>query len=370
MNALFNGDDLYTISASSHKMSPTGGGQEHDSGYVDSMGDMTFLSDHGGRLSAETMFTDTSVPQIQHSPPELHFYSPISQCFSDGHSTCSTQSMKTFQLFDIPEDEFCSGFKEMSVCRFDLGRDGGEKCNGDVSSFSSSMKSNSSISLQSSSTKNTDSPYSTSLTSDSGISPHSSGPMSNSGSQDSPYSTRLTSDSGISPHSSGLISNSGSQDSPYSTRLTSDSIISPHSSGLISNSGSQDSPYSTRLTSDSGISPHSSGLISNSGSQDSPYSTRLTSDSGISPHSSGPMSNSGSPISSNAGTDVQMLNEISPSEPERFDRFLRHFSPREPDRLIGRKMGLDYVDIIVELHSRSIDTSLVLSYLEPADLCW
>ena len=314
VNALFNGDDLYTISASSHKMSPTGGVQEHDSGYVDSMSDMTFLSDHGGRLSAETMFTDTSVPQIQHSPPELHFYSPISQCFSDGHSTCSTQSMKTFQLFDIPEDEFCSGFKEMSVCRFDLGRDGGEKCNGDVSSFSSSMKSNSSISLQSSSTKNTDSPYSTSLTSDSGI--------------------------------------------------------SPHSSGLISNSGSQDSPYSTRLTSDSGISPHSSGLISNSGSQDSPYSTSLTSDSGISPHSSGPMSNSGSPISSNAGTDVQMLNEISPSEPERFDRFLRHFSPREPDRLIGRKMGLDYVDIVVELHSRSIDTSLVLSYLEPADLCW
>ncbi|XP_071097274.1 F-box only protein 43-like [Haliotis cracherodii] len=49
---------------------------------------------------------------------------------------------------------------------------------------------------------------------------------------------------------------------------------------------------------------------------------------------------------------------------------IKHFSPKEPDRLIGRKVGLERVDILTEMHSRSIEgVSLVLSYLEPKVLC-
>ncbi|XP_046574547.1 F-box only protein 5-like [Haliotis rubra] len=49
---------------------------------------------------------------------------------------------------------------------------------------------------------------------------------------------------------------------------------------------------------------------------------------------------------------------------------IQHFSPKEPDRLIGRKVGLEKVDILNEMHARSIEgVSLVLSYLEPKELC-
>lgn len=55
---------------------------------------------------------------------------------------------------------------------------------------------------------------------------------------------------------------------------------------------------------------------------------------------------------------------------EKFTSILAMHTPAEPDRLIGRKMGVDHVDIISELHSRSIlCLSQILSYLDPEDLC-
>ena len=51
-----------------------------------------------------------------------------------------------------------------------------------------------------------------------------------------------------------------------------------------------------------------------------------------------------------------------------FNDVLSKCSPLEPDRLIGKKMGLEHVDIVSQLHNRSI-LSLVLKYLEPEDLC-
>ncbi|XP_041360507.1 F-box only protein 5-like [Gigantopelta aegis] len=202
MGVIFKGD----------KMSPASAGLlEHDSGYVDSLGDLTFLSDHDGsdgRLSAEIILNNTPVSLDQRSAPNLHLYSPISLCPPDCNPPCSTQCLKDFDLFDIPEDEFCSGFKEMSMDSFDLDSESGSKCNSRVSPYTSSER-----------------------------------------------------------------------------------------------------------------------------------------------------------------EEARVLSALSPEEPERFDKFLKHFSPREPDRLIGRKIGLDHVDIIAELHLRSIDTSLILSFLEPADLC-
>lgn len=53
-----------------------------------------------------------------------------------------------------------------------------------------------------------------------------------------------------------------------------------------------------------------------------------------------------------------------------FDEILQKFSPAESDRLIGRKMGRDRVDILTELHGRNISClSTIMSYLEPEDLC-
>lgn len=53
-----------------------------------------------------------------------------------------------------------------------------------------------------------------------------------------------------------------------------------------------------------------------------------------------------------------------------FDEILKKFSPAEIDRLIGRKMGLERVDILTELHERNIIyLSTIMSYLEPEDLC-
>lgn len=54
---------------------------------------------------------------------------------------------------------------------------------------------------------------------------------------------------------------------------------------------------------------------------------------------------------------------------EQFDSVMQSFSPSTCDRVIGRKMGLQHVDIITELSSRNISCSMILQYLEPKDLC-
>ncbi|OWF40151.1 F-box only protein 43-like [Mizuhopecten yessoensis] len=55
---------------------------------------------------------------------------------------------------------------------------------------------------------------------------------------------------------------------------------------------------------------------------------------------------------------------------DRFNEILQKFSPKEPDRLIGRKMGLLCVDIVSELSIRNISAlSVIFDYLDPQDLC-
>ena len=55
---------------------------------------------------------------------------------------------------------------------------------------------------------------------------------------------------------------------------------------------------------------------------------------------------------------------------ENINEMVKHFSPSEPDRLIGRKMGLDLVDVVSELHMRSVcSLQAIFRYLEPEDLC-
>ncbi len=55
---------------------------------------------------------------------------------------------------------------------------------------------------------------------------------------------------------------------------------------------------------------------------------------------------------------------------ESIKEMLKNFSPVEPDRLIGRKMGLETVDVVSELHNRSVPAlGLVFQYLSPEDLC-
>ncbi|XP_063407552.1 F-box only protein 5-like [Mytilus trossulus] len=54
---------------------------------------------------------------------------------------------------------------------------------------------------------------------------------------------------------------------------------------------------------------------------------------------------------------------------ERFDEVMLKFSPIYPEKVIGRKMGLDHVDIISELSDRNISCSAILQYLDPKDLC-
>ncbi|XP_033726575.1 uncharacterized protein LOC117316174 [Pecten maximus] len=55
---------------------------------------------------------------------------------------------------------------------------------------------------------------------------------------------------------------------------------------------------------------------------------------------------------------------------DRFNEVLQKFSPKEPDRLIGRKMGLLCVDIVFELSMRNISAlSVIFGYLDPQDLC-
>ncbi|ESO83183.1 hypothetical protein LOTGIDRAFT_236780 [Lottia gigantea] len=54
----------------------------------------------------------------------------------------------------------------------------------------------------------------------------------------------------------------------------------------------------------------------------------------------------------------------------RFQQVLSTFSPSVLDRLIGRKMGLEKVDIVSELSARNVMAlSSIFSYLEPQDLC-
>lgn len=54
----------------------------------------------------------------------------------------------------------------------------------------------------------------------------------------------------------------------------------------------------------------------------------------------------------------------------KFNSIMQSISPVVPDRLIGRSMGREYVDILSELEARNIRClSLVLSYLDPQDLC-
>lgn len=53
---------------------------------------------------------------------------------------------------------------------------------------------------------------------------------------------------------------------------------------------------------------------------------------------------------------------------ERFDEVMQRFSPPDLKKVIGRKMGLECVDIIAELADKDI-SSLILQYLQPDDLC-
>ena len=55
---------------------------------------------------------------------------------------------------------------------------------------------------------------------------------------------------------------------------------------------------------------------------------------------------------------------------ENINEMVKHFSPSEPDRLIGRKMGLDFVDVVYELHIRSVcSLQTIFRHLKSEDLC-
>ena len=55
---------------------------------------------------------------------------------------------------------------------------------------------------------------------------------------------------------------------------------------------------------------------------------------------------------------------------ENIKEMVKHFSPSEPDRLIGRKMGLDFVDVVSELHIRSVcSLETIFRHLRSEDLC-
>lgn len=50
---------------------------------------------------------------------------------------------------------------------------------------------------------------------------------------------------------------------------------------------------------------------------------------------------------------------------QQWDRVFRDFSPTVPDRLIGRKMGVEFVDIIGELDERNVPAAGVIAWLTP-----
>ncbi|WAR16667.1 FBX43-like protein [Mya arenaria] len=68
-----------------------------------------------------------------------------------------------------------------------------------------------------------------------------------------------------------------------------------------------------------------------------------------------------------------LLSSSLPNEShilKNFEAVLQKFSPSEPDRLIGRKMGRNHVDILSQLDQLNIScVSTILSYLDPQDLC-
>lgn len=52
-----------------------------------------------------------------------------------------------------------------------------------------------------------------------------------------------------------------------------------------------------------------------------------------------------------------------------FNHALRHFSPNVPSKLIGRRIGVEKVDIVMDLASYGLDViSLLLPYLQPVDV--
>lgn len=66
---------------------------------------------------------------------------------------------------------------------------------------------------------------------------------------------------------------------------------------------------------------------------------------------------------STPGQHANVLND-------HFKNVLEKHSLPEPDRLIGRKMGLERVDILNELSKRNVScVSTILSFLAPEDLC-
>ncbi|KAK7487333.1 hypothetical protein BaRGS_00021422 [Batillaria attramentaria] len=54
---------------------------------------------------------------------------------------------------------------------------------------------------------------------------------------------------------------------------------------------------------------------------------------------------------------------------ESFNHALRHFSPPVPSKLIGRRIGVEKVDLVMELHTYGLDViTLLLPYLLPVDV--
>lgn len=62
---------------------------------------------------------------------------------------------------------------------------------------------------------------------------------------------------------------------------------------------------------------------------------------------------------------------VSPVVEAHLAALLRHFSPGQLDRLIGRKMGLERVDVVAELQRRGIGgaTAAIFRFLSPEQLC-
>lgn len=74
-------------------------------------------------------------------------------------------------------------------------------------------------------------------------------------------------------------------------------------------------------------------------------------------------------IDDNGGNNVTP-NPNSSGLSEHFNKVLRKFSPSEPDRLIGRKIGLENVDVLSELYVRGVPcVKSILAYLHPSDIC-
>ncbi len=80
------------------------------------------------------------------------------------------------------------------------------------------------------------------------------------------------------------------------------------------------------------------------------------------------------PYSTTPAATSTPQNPVNPRDvaplPQNVLDLLKTFSPSEPDRLIGRNMGLETVDIVSELYSRGIHSlQIIFNHLEPQDLC-